>query len=229
MSEQGILMSAPMVRATLAGDKTNTRRIIKGKLASFLNWCAGSEGTDGLGQRWALNEKDGHSGVGLYVWSEADPDSGSECIKCPYGKPGDTLWVRERWKVASNWDDESPSEMPGLAMGTCDVRYFADGDTDLSGRARSSIHMPWWASRIRLKIESIRIEKLRDITPADAEAEGVFSHLAHCSRENVYRGKRGAAALKYFRALWATINGKSSWRRNPWVWRIQFRRVLPLP
>ena len=121
-------------------------------------------------------------------------------FKCPYGKPGDRLWVRETWA------DVNTSEGPAIC-------YRADGDVQIIWR--SSIYMPRWASRITLKILDIRVERLQDISEKDAIAEGI--------QPSDYAKPKAA-----FMRLWDSINAKKpgkSWKDNPWVWVIEFSRV----
>ena len=186
-TERGIIMSAPMVRAILAGTKTVTRRVVKPQPAG--EWAAPGRSA------------------------------------CPYGVAGDRLWVRETWAE--------------LYKGTKahDVEYRAAcgsgllGDLEDAGvKWRPSIFMPRWASRIDMEIESIRVERLQEITEEDARAEGVtLTPCGHpdCGPDDSHGPSphRGAFCL-----LWNSINGKRagcSWADSPWVWRIAFRRIRP--
>lgn len=141
----------------------------------------------------------------------------------PY-EVGQTLWVREAW-----------TEVPWVhADGEKDtqVLYRADApgknvfDPERGDRWRPSIHMPRWASRITLRVTNVRVEKLQDISPEDAEAEGVFRHIARHSIDKVFRDERGATAIARFRELWDSINAKRApWKSNPWVWVVTFEVV----
>ena len=141
----------------------------------------------------------------------------------PYGKPGDRLWVRETWHDASS------------SLHSCAL-YRADG-TDLHwDKWTPSIHMPRWASRITLEITSVRVERLQDISEADAQAEGVEDVTAQVAprdpefrfwrryRDGGLNGYTGNAIASYA-SLWTEINGPGSWDANPWVWAIEFRRL----
>lgn len=201
MKARGILFSAPMVRAILEGRKTQTRRVVKpqpqecgfGRNAVVNPYCTGT--------KWPLAyyERRGE------CWNSSDP------LKCPYGAPGDQLWVRETW-----------APLPG---GPCTkengVVYRADQHPD-NWLWKSSIHMPRWASRITLEIEAVRVERLNDISEEDAKAEGVADRTVDLSRGVTTRPYQMAYSL-----LWESIHGTSSWDANPWVWVIQFRRVKP--
>ena len=181
--ERPILFSGPMVRAILEGRKTQTRRVVK------FDPCPSS---------YAMVSH--YDGLGNVVLTDGS------YLRCPYGQPGDRLWVRETW-AHRRW-------MLGDASPDPTTVYRADSD-DLRGcdRWRPSIHMPRWASRITLEVVSVRVERLQDISEEDAMAEGVA--LA----EN-YRGR-----LAHFAGLWEQINDLGSWNANPWVWVVEFRKL----
>jgi hypothetical protein len=147
--------------------------------------------------------------------------------RCPYGKPGDTLWVRETWydDNSKRWGRGGP--VPRPTRPDDDIYYRANGEAHLQFEQldaggfcwRPSIHMPRWASRLSLRVTSVRIERLQDITEDDARAEGCVVRT--------YRDGRGhePATLDFLR-LWDAINGKrASWASNPWVWVIGFKRA----
>lgn len=193
-----------MVRALLDGSKSQTRRIVK--LTTARDGCA--RGMAKLRNNTATPLRDG---IGLvwtpYAGAERDqpmpPETVSEC--CPYGQPGDTLWVRETFfDTTGEWKPR--------------YQYRANGTDLLPGWKWSpSIFMPRPASRITLEITSVRVERLNDISEEDARAEG-------CDWKNTPHF--GNSRLAY-RSLWESINGPGSWDANPWVWMIQFRRVKP--
>jgi hypothetical protein len=143
-------------------------------------------------------------------------------VRCPYGKVGDRLWVRETWRTTKEANNKTPTELnPGH-------RIWYDADESLQpgfGKRRPSIFMLRWASRIDLEIVGVRVERLQEISEADAMAEG--AEIGAVS----LRDKRGlpiGIAADYrtaFRDLWESINGAGSWAANPWVWCISFRRV----
>ncbi len=196
MRERPILFSAPMVRALLAGTKTQTRRIVKSR---DLEWM------------------DVHQGL-------REPDNAE---RCPYGQPGgDRLYVREAWAAPHAYDHLPPRLIPQ------DARIHYAATEDRGGLLwRPSIHMPRWASRITLEVTGVRVERLQEISEADAKAEG-----ADCL---TWSGIEGTAAdlidwpLKEvahphrngFAILWESINGPESWNANPWVWVVSFRRL----
>jgi hypothetical protein len=234
VTERPIIFSAPMVRAILDGRKTQTRRVAKvpdctpGPLRHqakhagpyFDSYC-GEPKTDknprGMSDRWCW-------------WSADDrPDQLSE-IRCPYGSPGDRLWVREAWAGEPVGDDARIFYRASCPNDEADI---ADGDAIARvriGRWRPSIHMPRWASRIDLEITAVRVERLHAITEEDARAEGVDTSVVDPSPRGCPGGvlpKHYANARDCFADLWRTINGAASWDADPWVWAITFRRVRP--
>jgi hypothetical protein len=149
-------------------------------------------------------------------------------IVSPYGKPGDRLWVRETWAYhlhaqASLADDDGPWV------------YAADGEQAkqyrLCDRWRPSIHMPRWASRITLEVTGVRVERLQDISEADAVAEGAPCWFCRAAVVDITPGRDCACALEprpgriAYRELWNSINGAGSWDMNPWVWVVEFRKA----
>lgn len=208
MKSRPILFSAPMVRALLAGTKTQTRRIIKGSHALDLLNC------------------------GMTAEYVALPEN----YLCPYGQPGDQLWVREAFRFLDAFDGDSPTTVGNrcLAAGYpkpwAPIQHEADGWRDnwmnvgatpgsvTPGKLRPGIHMPRWASRITLEIVSVRVERLQDISEEDAIAEGTTPSIVGADLDH----------LKYrsgYQTLWESINGAGSWDANPWVWVIEFRRI----
>lgn len=188
MTERPILFNAEMVRAILDGRKTQTRRVVKPQ------------------PLWI-----GDPGV-PFKTSDADP---AGIIKCPYGKPGDELWVREthyRWTGCglppSSFNKRrcyvDHPELDSMDRGCCLVKV-------------PSIHMPRWASRIQLRIKYIRIERVQDITDEGAKAEGVWSNAISMQRADM--------PMDAFGDRWQSIYG--TWDKNPWVWVIDFERVKP--
>lgn len=177
MKERPIILSAEMVRAILAGRKTQTRRVITERYQQCLS-------------------------------PEDEPEAFLEF--CPYGQPGDRLWVRETW----GWFSKQ------FEWGDCrGVSYKADNAFAPKYQTfRPSIHMPRWASRITLEIVSVRVERVQDISEEDAKAEGVIPLEP---RTGLYRCE--------FERVWDSINAKRGcgWNSNPWVWAIMFKRVQP--
>jgi hypothetical protein len=199
MSDRPILFSAEMVRAILDGRKTQTRRVMKPQPKPTPADFPGPAG------HWWPSQK--HKSM-LGVEREMQKWKGLAGSACPYGDTGDLLWVRETWT-------QYPIE---LNPEPCDAWHKATSNGPLPPfKWRPSIHMPRWASRITLRITDIRVERLQDISCADAEAEGA-GHEA---------GLTGGQAREAFSHLWNKINGPGAWGANPWVWVMAFERVKP--
>lgn len=205
MKYRPILMNREMVRAILEDRKTHTRRVIKWE---SLHKQAGLPFPTKCKLAWfkLLN------GWGI--------DAGDAClreVKCPYGVPGDRLWVRETWSVSCRGGYYGP----GLNPETTTIQYAADyadaykirHGTKIYGRWKPSIHMPRWASRITLEITDVRVERVQDITEDDCVAEGL---------KLLQGGIRRA-----YKILWDSINDKRGfgWDVNPWVWVVEFKKL----
>jgi hypothetical protein len=220
VKERPILFQADMVNAILEGRKTQTRRIVK-----------------------PTKDRNG-SGCHLAPCEIAGEVNGGDYGLSPYGQPGDRLWVRETFqgplvdqeemerdptwfKDMSRY--ENPQHCAYRASG--DSCEYVDPDGDLIQRWKPSIHMPRWASRIMLEIVSVRVERLQDISEADAIAEGCRA-LEGCKWHTFAEAEAGIpmhqhTAKDAFSALWEDINGEDSWDANPWVWVVEFRRIEP--
>lgn len=232
MKERPILFSAAMVRALLAGTKTQTRRIVKpvkfypdfgcavGQVGGA--WKYGSPAALGLrerGDHWSVVLK----GDVLQRMCTSEAYGWGAGAGCPYGVPGDRLWVRETF-----------ARIDGQTRPWIETDYQATythgdrlGDTlGIKKRWTPSIHMPRHASRITLEITAVRVERLQDISEADARAEGARECDPVSGREVLLAGpsQRGSFVLHY-RDIWEQINGPCSWDANPWVWAIEFRRL----
>lgn len=186
IKERPILFSGPMVRAILDGRKTQTRRIIKGNGT----WSVDSEDD---GKPWP-----GY-GDEFGDWVRA---------KCPYGQPGDRLWVRETFGYAFDCGHFNHLHQNRQVL-------YKVGDTCVE-RWRPSIHMPRWASRINLEITGIRVERLQEISEEDAEAEGSDTCLGEVPLFTY---------TEAYQVLWESINGEGSWDANPFVWVVEFKRA----
>jgi hypothetical protein len=205
--ERPILFSAPMVRAILDGRKTVTRRAVNPQPVL----------TEGSGFSWK-----GH----LFGCGSDDRETARNFSKhcCPFGKPGDRLYVRETCFI----NDYREAGVPVDERASCEIHYRADGIPDFEGeeeliRWRPSIHMPRWASRILLEITDVRVERLQDISRADIRAEGLQCppELASDDVSPNYRDWYPAA----WKELWNSTGG--DWDANPWVWVVEFKRVTP--
>lgn len=228
--ERPILFSAPMVRAILEGRKTVTRRAVNPQPVL----------TEGSGFSWK-----GH----LFGSGSDDRETSRNFSKhcCPYGKPGERLWVRETFALLGNedgvcidWNDQMvKGEERGAARiyrASCTVGDYGlwqvpdkaewKPDTDglqYEGTWRPSIHMPRWASRILLEITDVRVERLQAINRSDIRAEGLECppELASDDVSPNYRDWYPAA----WRELWESTGG--DWEANPWVWVVEFKKVTP--
>lgn len=220
MKERPILFSAPMVRALLDGSKTQTRRVVKlphtnplGKW-EVLPWGGPNGGRTREGHTVPFQNVIGHSRTG-------------EIIGCPHGQPGDRLWVRENgWERPSLSPRdlrEGADTWPPYEYDAEPLMCWEDGELKRYGwKRRPSIHMPRWACRIDLQITAVRVERLQDISEADAIAEGCSP--AHPDDEDARHHYTPRWA---YEVLWEQINGAGSWAANPWVWVVEFRRIKP--
>lgn len=193
MKEIPILLSTPMVHAIMDGRKTMTRRIVKG---IALDWLKPDMFTPEF---------------------VASPENGL----CPYGQPGDLLWVRE------SFYEPLFEKLNG--------KYYYKADLEKQSwdfKWKPSIHMPKAAARIWLRVTDVRVERLQDISEDDAIAEGI-EHLRAGAFGKVWRnyGPIDADVPYYFnpkhsfQSLWESINGPESWNKNPWVWVVSFEVV----
>ncbi len=225
--EHQILFKGPMIRAILDGRKTQTRRIISARFQSI------EEREDG--SRWP--------------WREDLDRSMDYWYPCPYGRSGDQLWVRETCRAEEltaasalagnfvNGDDEPLEGLDG-------VRYAADSHFEpiastpkasdawavlhayrgKEGATVPSIHMPRWASRITLEVQSVRVEPLQAISTADAIAEGLRGQASGLGWE-VDGQHHSGTAIDCFSRLWDSTTRTNRWDSNPWVWVVTFARV----
>ena len=206
--ERPILFSGPMVRAILEGRKTQTRRVVVDRAKHEDGWvttCPGEGFTPELVRR---------------------------DFTCPYGEPGDRLWVRE-----SGWQPKEPSEQDLREGADTWPKYVYDADEPLGAcysewgwKHRPSIHMPRWASRLTREITDVRVERLQEISEADARAEGFpLNHNDEAYTVPPIGGTRewnnyGIASLSL---AWDKLNAKRGygWHANPWVWALTFVAV----
>lgn len=212
--EKPILLNGEMIRAILEGRKTQTRRLAK-------NVHFDSK----YRAKWKAVH--GHTEVSI------DTPAAMLGEVCPYGQPGDQLWVRETWADASYDDglcicyraDHERKDVTSDFRATFGRLKYSNWAPDLEsgaeGQWKPSIHMPRWASRITLEITDVRVERLQDISEEAAKAEGCapafLDEFGNVGVAPFYR--RG------FCKLWREINGHDSWEANPWVWVIEFKRI----
>lgn len=232
MKERPILFSGQMVRAILSGQKTQTRRVVKMQPTSRADI-----GSYGSGMPFIRNQ-----------------NLAAKNLDCPYGQPGDRLWVRETWQGPIMDGDEFENEYrdnpdkfqrPEYCFYAADdgsPPEFVDADDNLRCCWRPSIHMPRWACRLVLEIVSVRVERLHDISEADAMAEGArrFDDIPvktpsfrpnRWSMESPENTDQCLSTARWaFANYFCKVNSKSlydhgPWDANPWVWVIEFRRV----
>lgn len=222
MRELPILFSGAMVRATIDGRKTQTRRIINPQPRV-------SEQGNLMGD-WLAK-----SLAGLLL-----PKLQDITIHCPYGQPGDTLYVREAWRSTRELDAHSGGRMAEMCLEAgyqepwAPIQYEADlsrrnwehtstpphdGPPE-PGRYRHARFMPRWASRLELRIADVRVERLSECSEADCRAEGCAG--GHGSIPDY---PYSATPHEHYRWLWESINGAGAWDVNPWVWVVEFKAV----
>ncbi|MCY1043303.1 hypothetical protein OV208_18445 [Corallococcus sp. bb12-1] len=228
MRERPILFSGLMIRALLDGRKAVTRRLLKPQPAP-------NAPHDG-GTTWVYRSKDGlHVPCGTVGHLTVAEKMG---LRCPYGQPGDRLWVKETWRPEAS----SMGHRIGwkLTYAADDAVLFSDlARVDASWRCPKAakngnvtpLFMPRWASRLTLDVAAVRVERLHDITEEDSRAEGV-QRLLEANGWRNYEPEPAFESVSYhltaresFASLWRSINGPESWDANPWVWRVEFRRV----
>ena len=227
-----------MVRAILAGPKTQTRRIVDpqpkatyGESITHIGRSLGQPEDDPWFKFWV-----DRPGKGKCHYSMADIG-----IVCPYGLVGDRLWVREAWLYVgpgsgSSIEDETKEEMAKPENQTPEKCWYRASYTgEHRYKWTPSIHMFRWASRLLLEIKRVRCERLHDITELDALAEGVEGErvVAGIMKESGKPARMGewsdGTARDGYRDLWNKINGKGAWDVNPWVWVIEFAPLPPPP
>jgi hypothetical protein len=221
MKQRPMLFSKPMVLALLDGSKTQTRRVAKCLLPSDKNYIFAGSDEEWISKRVA---------------------------QCPYGQPGDQLWVREAIRLI-------PDQAPDDGIGRVLSEYAADGSltpADAWPWKRSYLppmHCPRGLSRITLEITDVRVERLQDICEEDAKAEGVespeverderdFSICPQCGGTRLHDTLGANLGVipdcdclecdtnaKRYKHLWENINGPGSWAANPWVWVVEFKVI----
>lgn len=214
MTDRPIPFTAAMIRALLDGRKKQTRRVLRPQPPS---WCYADRRPG-----YSCMTPPGHIEFrGIYV-DDAGVDHGpaAKFIKLPYLK-GDRLWVREAWRVHQAYDDLKPSELSG------EERVWPELDRDNydgHGRYRHGRFMPRWASRLTLLVHDVKVERLQDISEADAIAEGIerggFGGLwgwidygdQSSNMQRYYSDPRES-----FRSLWNSLHGPDAWDANPWL------------
>lgn len=205
--ERPLLFSGEMVRALLAGRKTQTRRVVKEQPRrgnALRPILAADESFGDCAQEFGEYSPRAHLMRRLY---------------CPYGEARDRLWVRETFRQGD---------------GSMSVHYAADPDEVSGGPWRPSIFMPRWASRITLEVTEVRVQRLQDISEEDAQAEGItFDGTWWRGGIHPVKGTLQCwpHAKTAFARTWDVIQLQRkdprgcSWKSNPWCWVITFRRI----
>lgn len=207
-----LIFTAQEVRAFLSGGKTQFRRIVKVKHLGCGPYVhpAVSRIT--------------HRGDGWFGFEASDSIKQQyittfpfETIRCPFGQPGDRIWVKETWRAQDG--------MTLHCHNKDEIEYRADGDRPkepTDSHWRSAVHIPQWASRITLDLLTVRVERVQDISEADAIAEGVelppCTYLRNCRSNSCPRHGRLDRWQNAYRLAHESINGPGSWERNDWVW-----------
>lgn len=185
-----------MVRALLAGTKTQTRRIVKPQPEIFPD-----------NEEYARMK--GYIGATDFIIKYLAPK-----ILCPYGKNGDFLWVREAWAEGTDGHEKWPIYKASFPA----VSSVPKKDQKWS----QAMFMPRWASRITIELVAVRIEPLQEISEKDAKAEGAPADIEHS--HDVYDGVRDQFQyVKSYQRIWESLHGEDSWAFNPWVWVLEFK------
>lgn len=239
-----ILFSTPMVKALLEGRKTQTRRIVRKPKAII---GTPSDGTWDDDDVEIANTSEGYAAE----CRDERGDGYDLMLKCPYGKPGDRLWVKETHRLVA-WDEEAEMLVQYQSDNAKEWCYF-DGEShdeymDSWERKNrkycteeneklypdldrlpwvSSLFMPRWASRITLEITDVRVQRVKDISEEDAKAEGVATNNLGQFLPPYPSAAGFTTAKRAYAELWDSINGAGSWDSNPWVWALTFKRVKP--
>lgn len=236
MKERGMIFNGEMVRAILDGRKTQTRRPFNWRRQPAMEMAEREDGKP-------------------WPWAEDCENGGDIWFNCPFGAVGDRIWVRETWALLGNedgccvdWNDNlckgdektaariyraSCEQRPG-DYGLWSIPDNADWkphteNEKFEGAWRPSIHMPRWASRILLEITNIGVQRVHSISQNDAAREGLMRLPAtgrYCINQgDQYFGGASHNAREVFSWLWQSIYGEESWKANPWVWVIEFKRI----
>lgn len=224
MKERPILFSDAMVRAILDGRKTQTRRVVKlPENAREVKYWTTPTGRSQPG--WA------DPGVNYWTPDPSGETSSNHIDPCPYGQPGDRLWVRESFNWSTNellLPGEPHQHCPERAVYAAqNVVWRADGSRTHPDYGKAlwlpSIHMPRWASRILLEITNVRVERVQEIGISDCLAEGIPD-----TSSDYHAGLYNRTTVENFIHLWDSINASRGygWDVNPWVWVIEFRRIV---
>jgi hypothetical protein len=209
-NQRPILFSTAMVQAILMGDKTQTRRIVK--IPEEVQY------SDNY-QIQTVNEALGGDCDPTSGWEFSNGNEWLADLKCPYGAPDDILWVRESWCLTQPYGPEEYyfGYKAGTTHGNKASEKYDYSSPDIW---KPSIHMPREACRLFLKIVSVGVERLQNISNADSLAEGISAFPL------VEDGKTRILYGATFDQSEQKINGTGSWTANPWVWVVEFERTV---
>lgn len=205
MNIKPMIFNTEMVRALLDGRKLQTRRPMP-------EWQKPKKNVSGeSGMEWiSIAQRDARWGFALYGNTEDECMSKYTGWLCPFAAPGDLIYVRETFRRFDSSNECGCSEAPCGCPRTGTPIYFSDCSCSES-KWTPSIHMPRWASRLTLKVTGVRVERVQDISEADACLEGITSRADQWRRDA-------------FKDTWQTIYG-DSWEHNDWVWVIDFEVI----
>lgn len=199
-----ILFSTSMVQAILDDRKSMTRRVVKPQ--------PDENGVEFMPNAPSLDWEQVYKDIWRpWIW---DTEEGESIMKdCPYGQPGDLLWVRESWCKITNASKEEDNRLHYRA---------STGKNNFTWKP--SIHMMKSDARIWLQVTDVRVERLNDISEEDAIAEGILKINTGYYKNYLY-DTGGIPPFASFRSLWQSINGPESWDANPWVWVVSYKVV----
>jgi hypothetical protein len=226
--ERPILFNGAMVRSILSGQKTVTRRPIRG------SQIPSRSKSDSPEHQWIAVVQD-HPRWGFAAFGATEEECAAELAMyggCPYGSRGDRLWVRETFidlhgtGVEHRPDPDGPLQRYAYAADYCPGSHSDEARKDFGLKHKPSIHMPRAACRILLEITDVQVERLQDISGDQAEAEGVDAAMCQQFLEtSPSRHQCKEAVVHGFAGLWQSTGG--DWDANPWVWVVEFKRVTP--
>ena len=212
VKELPIIMTAESVRGILDGRKSMTRRVIKPQPSEYVRATVAPQELAGKPKKHSEPYFDAYAGGPYWCWWDEYDRQAGDWIKCPYGKPGDRLWVREAWADGSDFG--APERQKAF--------YRADRPRDPDDFTwKTPIFMPRWASRITLEITGASVERVQEIGLDDVLSEGISEQHSAEHADEYWRERTG----EKFVELWDSINAKRGfgWDNNPWVWVISFK------
>lgn len=233
MKERGMIFNGEMTRAILDGRKTQTRREVKlnldiACLATTYDWATSLAANhyQGLTEEQIQQKAESLRGV---IHPVILGNGQMVSIICPHGKPGDRIWVRETFCPVDDTQYGGEKWVDYRATPKFEESHPAGWDSAPNDaealKWRPSIHMPRWASRILLEITDVRVERLNAISQEDAQAEGMELTGWRPTYSDPDSGGEVMTPYDNFAELWSSIYGDESWKANPWVWVISFKRV----